>query len=78
MICNSVSVDGSEVVASRFLAAAAVCVMLLSFAAERRKSYWSGRIKVAMEFFLQIFFRFGALALGSFLLNCLVKTASKS
>jgi len=55
-----VSVDGSEVVASRFLAAAAVCVMLLSFAAERRKSYWSGRIKVAMVICQQIFLHFGA------------------
>ena len=38
--------------ASRFLAAAAVCVMFLSFAAESRESYWSGCIKVVLADFL--------------------------
>ena len=33
--------------ASRLLGAAAACVILLSFAAEHRKSYWSGCIKAA-------------------------------
>ena len=38
--------DRSGVAASRFLAAAA-CVILLCFAAESRKSYCNGRVKVA-------------------------------
>ena len=35
--------------ASRLLGAAAACVILLSFAAESRASYWSGCIKVAIQ-----------------------------
>ena len=38
----------SGVAASRFLAAAAACVILVCFAAENCKSSWSGRITVAM------------------------------
>ena len=34
--------------ASWFLAAAAACVILLTLAAEGRKSYWSGCIKLAI------------------------------
>ena len=34
--------------ASRLLGAAAACVILLSFAAEDRKSYWNGCIKAAI------------------------------
>ena len=45
--CNSVSADRSGMAASRFLAAAAACVILLSFAAQCRKSYCSGCLKVA-------------------------------
>ena len=41
--------------AARFLAAAAVCVILLSFAAESRESYSSGCIKVAIVICQQIF-----------------------
>jgi hypothetical protein len=38
-----------------FFAAAAACVIALSSAAERRKSYWNGCIKVATVTFHQIF-----------------------
>ena len=37
----------SDTIASRLLGAAAACVILLSCAAEDRKSYWSGCIKAA-------------------------------
>jgi len=46
--CKSVFADRIVVAASRLLGAAAVCVILLSFAAGHRKSYWSGRIKVGI------------------------------
>ena len=45
VFCNSVSADRIVVAASRLLGAAAACVILLSFAAEDRKSYWNGCIK---------------------------------
>ena len=48
MFCNSVSADRIVVAASRLLGAAAACVILLSFAAEHRKSYWSGCIQAAI------------------------------
>ena len=41
-ICNSVSADRIVMAASRLLRAVAVFVILLSFAAGLRKSYWSG------------------------------------
>ena len=48
VFCNSVSADRIGMAASRLLGAAAACViLLLSFAAEDRKSYWSGCIKAA-------------------------------
>ena len=47
VFCNSVSADRIVVAESRLLGAAAACVILLSFAAEHRKSYWNGRIKAA-------------------------------
>ena len=47
MSCNSICSDRSGMAASRFLAAAAACGILLSFAAESRKSYCSGCMKVA-------------------------------
>ena len=47
VFCNSVSADRIVVVASRLLGAAAACVILLSFAAEDRKSYWNGCVKAA-------------------------------
>ena len=44
---NSVSADRIVVAASRLLGASAACIILLSFAAEHRKSYWSGYIQAA-------------------------------
>ena len=41
--------------ASRILAAAAGCVIPLSFAAGSRESYWSGCMKVAIVIWHQIF-----------------------
>ena len=41
VLCNSVSADRTVMAASRLLGAAAVCVILLSFAVGHRKSYWS-------------------------------------
>ena len=46
--------------ASRLLGAAAACVILLSFAAEDRKSYWNGCIKAAKVIFSADFLNFGA------------------
>ena len=59
--------------ASWFLAAAAACVILLSFA--REESYWSGRIRVARVICHQIF---SILALVIFLSKLILKRASKS
>ena len=42
VFCKSVSADRNVMAASRLLRAAAACRILLSFAAEDRKSYWSG------------------------------------
>ena len=47
MICNSRIVPAVQVVASRLLFAVAALVILLSFVAGLRKSYWSGCIKAA-------------------------------
>ena len=47
VFCNSVSADRIVVAASRLLPALAVCVILLSFAAGLRKSFWSGCMKAA-------------------------------
>ena len=62
---NSVSADRIVVAASRLLGAAAACVILLSFAAEDRKSYWNGCVKAAKMNCQQIF---SILALIIFLL----------
>ena len=70
VICNSVSADRIGVAASRLLAAAAACVILLSFAAEDCKSYWSGCIQAAIVICQQIF---AILALVIFLLKSLLK-----
>ena len=48
VFCNAVSADGIVMAASRLLGAAAACAILLSFAAEHRKSYWSGCIQAAI------------------------------
>ena len=61
--------------ASRLLGAAAACVMLLSFAAGLRKSYWSGCMKAATVICQQIF---AILPLAIFLLKILLQSASKS
>ena len=52
---NSVSADRIVVAASRLLGASAACIILLSFAAEHRKSYWSGYIQAARLICQQIF-----------------------
>ena len=75
VICNSVSADRIGMAASRLLAAAAACVILLSFAAEDCKSYWSGCIQAAIVICQQIF---AILALVIFLLKFLLKHVSKS
>ena len=75
VFCNSVSADRIGVAASRLLGAAAACVILLSFAAEDRKSYWNGCIQAAIVICQQIF---AILALVIFLLKSLLKSASKS
>ena len=62
-------------VASRLLFAVAALVILLSFAAGLRKSYWSGCMKGATVICQQIFF---ILALVIFLLKILLKSATKS
>ena len=62
--------DRIGVAASRLLAAAAACVILLSFAAEDCKSYWSGCIQAAIVICQQIF---AILALVIFLLKSLLK-----
>ena len=45
-LCHSVSADRSGMAAPRFLAAVAACVVLLCFAAGRRKSQCNGCLKV--------------------------------
>ena len=75
VFCSSVSADRIGVAASRLLGAAAACVILLSFAAEDCKSYWSGCIQAAIVICQQIF---PILALIIFLLKFLLKSASKS
>ena len=67
--------DRIGMAASRLLDAAAACIILLSFAAEDRKSYWSGCIQAATVICQQIFF---ILALVMFPLKILLKSASKS
>ena len=75
VFCKSVAADRIVVAASRLLGAAAACVILLPFAAEDRKSYWSGCIQAAIAICQQIF---AILALVIFLLQILSKSASKS
>ena len=70
-----VSADRIVMAASRLLRAVAAFVILLSFAAGSRKSYWSGCMKAATVICQQIF---SSLALVIFLLKILLKSASKS
>ena len=51
VFCNAMSANRIVVAASRFLGVTAACVILLSFAAEHRKSYWNGCMKVAIVIF---------------------------
>ena len=67
--------DRNVVAASRLLGAVAACVILLSFAAEQRNSYWNGCIQAAIVICQQIF---STLALVIFLLKIIFKNASKS
>ena len=69
--------DRIGMAASRLLDAAAACIILLSFAAEDRKSYWSGCIQAAIVMCQQIF-SILALQVVIFLLKFLLKSASKS
>ena len=73
VFCNSVSADRIVMAASRLLHAVAACVILLSFAAGLRKSYWSGCMKAATVICQQIF---SILALVIFLLKILLESAS--
>ena len=75
VFCSSVSADRIVMAASRLLPALAAFVILLSFAAGSRKSYWSGCMKAATVICQQIF---SILALVIFLLKILFKSASKS
>ena len=75
MFCNSTLADRIVMVASRLLLATAACVILLSFAAGLRKSYWSGCTKAATVICQHIF---SILALVIFLLKILFKSVSKS
>ena len=56
VFCKSVSADRIVMAASRLLRAVAAFVILLSFAAGSRKSYWSGCVKAATVICQQIFF----------------------
>ena len=73
VFCNSASADRIGMAASRLLGVAAACVILVSFATEHRKSYWSGCIQAAIAI-CQIF---SILALAIFLLKMILKSASK-
>ena len=75
VFCNWVTADRIGMAASKLLDAAAAYVILLSFAAEDRKSYWSGCIQAAKWLCQQIF---SILALVIFLKKILLKSASKS
>ena len=75
VFCNSVSSDRIVMAVSRLLRAVAALVILLSFAARSRKSYWSGCMKAATVICQQIF---SILALVIFFLKILLKSASKS
>ena len=73
---EAVVADRIGMAASRLLKAAAACVILVSFAAEDCKSYWSGCIQAAIVICQQIFAILAALVI--FLLKILLRSASKS
>ena len=66
VFCNSVFADRSGMAASRFLVAAAACVVLLRFAAESRKSHCNGNVRREWCFGSRFF---SILAVMSFLFN---------
>ena len=68
VFCKAVSA------ASRFLGAMAACVILLSFAAEHRKSHWNGCTQVAIVILQAIFCIFTF----AFPIKSLIKKRSKS
>ena len=74
VFCSSVSADRIVMAASRLLPALAAFVILLSFAAGSRKSYWSGCMKAATVICQQIF---SILALVIFLLKIFFKKCFK-
>ena len=55
VFCNSVSADRIVMAVSRLLRAVAALVILLSFAARLRKSYWGGCMKAATVICQQVF-----------------------
>ena len=59
VFCKSVSADCSGMAASRFLPAAAACVILLRFAAESRQSYCNGSVRRVNGALEADFFDFG-------------------
>ena len=75
VFCNSAFANRIVMAASRLLGAVAVCLILLSFAAGHRKSYWSGCIKAVIVICQHIF---SILALVILLLKILLESASKS
>ena len=72
VIGNSFSADRIVMAASRLLGAAAAYVILLSFAAGSRKSYWSGCIQAATVICQQIF---AILVLAIFLVKIIFQSA---
>ena len=66
--------DRIGMASSRLLDAAAACVILMSFAAENCKPYWSGCIQAAIVICQQIF---AILALVIFLLKILLMLQSR-
>ena len=74
MLCNSVSADRRGMAASRFLAAAAACrILLMSFAAENRKlSSVVAAWRLRMVLWQQIFLNFGASCVAASLCKSLL------
>ena len=75
VFCNSIFRYRIVMAASRLLGVAAACIILWSFAAVHRKSYWTGCIKAAIVICQPIF---SSLVLVIFLSKFLLKSASKS
>ena len=59
VFCNSVSADRSGMAASRFLRAAAACVILLRFGAESHESHCNGGVRRVNGALAADFFDFG-------------------